>query len=309
MMTWQKIFAEKAASLKLMDPWTFREDNSLQVHSLKPGWTEFLQNHVSGRFQCSQCLNKWSSAKVHILFHMCYGIVLMRIFRQACRQCHNPQLEKPKFSLENIERLLHNLVLKILEDFYNVPMQSDDLLEVVVDRCHASGVHDRTHCEGCRHGVCSRSRAAMEPGAGKNKVGVNKAQKTKMDVDKAQKTKMEVDRAWKIKIDVDETWKTEMDVDKVWKTKMDVDKAQKTKMDVDKAWKTKMDVDKAWKTKVGVHKAWKPREDMDKAVLITRSTEQVVGGGFPWKRCCCVGLSVLCVLGVLIFALLYSLLK
>ncbi|XP_010715065.1 receptor-transporting protein 2-like [Meleagris gallopavo] len=309
MTTWQRIFAEKAASLKLMDPWTFQEDNSLQVHSLKPGWTEFLQNHVSGRFQCSQCLYKWSSAKVHILFHMCYGMVLMRIFRQACRQCHEPQLEEPIFSLENIERLLHNLVLKILEDFYNVPMQSADLLEVVVDGCHASGPHDRTHCEGCRLGVCSRSRAAMEPSAGKNKAGVSKAQKTKMDVDKAQKTKKEVDRAWKIKIDVDEAWKTEMDADKAQKTKMDVDKFWKTKMGVDKAQKTKIDVDKARKTKVRMHKAWKPMEDMDNAALITSSPEQVTGGGFPWKRCCCVGLSVLCVLAVLIFALLYFLLK
>uniref|UniRef100_A0A669PTF8 3CxxC-type domain-containing protein n=1 Tax=Phasianus colchicus TaxID=9054 RepID=A0A669PTF8_PHACC len=155
MTTWQRIFAEKAANMKVMDPWTFQEDNNLQVHSLKPGWTEFLQNRVSGRFQCSQCLYKWSSAKVHILFHMCYGMVLMRIFRQACRQCHDPQLEEPIFSLENIERLLHNVVLKILEDFYNVPMQSADLLEVVVDGCRASGPHDRTHCEGCKLGVMS----------------------------------------------------------------------------------------------------------------------------------------------------------
>ncbi|XP_031459619.1 receptor-transporting protein 3-like [Phasianus colchicus] len=240
-----------------------------------------------GRFQCSQCLYKWSSAKVHILFHMCYGMVLMRIFRQACRQCHDPQLEEPIFSLENIERLLHNVVLKILEDFYNVPMQSADLLEVVVDGCRASGPHDRTHCEGCKLGVCSRSRAAMEPSAGKNKV--SKAQKTKMDEDKAQKTKMEVDRAWQIKIDVDEAWKT--------------------KMDVAKAQKTKMDVEKAWKTKVGMHKTRKPMEDMDKTVLITRSPEQVVGGGFPWKCCCCMSLSVLCVLALFIFALLHFFLK
>lgn len=252
-----------------------------------------------GRFQCSQCLYRWSSAKVHILFHMCYGMVRMRIFRQACRQCHDPQLEEPIFSLENIERLLHNLVLKILEDFYNVPMQSADLLEVVVDGCHASGPHDRTRCEGCRLGVCSKSRAPVEPGAGKTKGDVNKAQKTKMDVDKAQKTKRDMDGAWNIKIDVDNAWKTQTDVYK----------AQKTKRDVDKARKTKRDVDKAWKTKVGVHKAWKPREDMEKAVLVTRSPEQAVGGGFPWKRCCCLGLSVLCVLAVLIFALLYSLLK
>ncbi|XP_015726993.1 receptor-transporting protein 3-like [Coturnix japonica] len=278
MKTWQEIFAEKAVSMKLMDPWTFQEDNSLQVHRLKPGWTEFLQNHVSGRFQCSQCLYRWSSAKVHILFHVCYGMVLMRIFRQACRQCPDPPLEEPIFSLENIERLLHNLVLKILEDFYNMPMLSADLLEVVVDGCHASGPHDRTHCEGCRLGVCRKPRQAMEPDAGKTKMGVSKAQKTKMDVDKAWKTTMEEDRGWKIKIDVNE------------------------------AWKTKMAADKARKSKVGRHKAWKPMEDADKAVLITRSPEQVVGGGFPWKRCCCVGLSVLCILAALLFALLYFLL-
>lgn len=49
MTTWQRIFAEKAARMKLMDPWVFEEDNSLQVHSLEPGWKEFLQNHVAGR--------------------------------------------------------------------------------------------------------------------------------------------------------------------------------------------------------------------------------------------------------------------
>ncbi|XP_021251973.1 uncharacterized protein LOC110398547 [Numida meleagris] len=282
-----------------------------------------------GRFQCSQCLYNWSSAKVHILFHMCYGMVRMRIFRQACRHCHDPQLEEPIFSLENIERLLHNLVLKILEDFYNVPMQSSELLEVVVDGCHPAGPHDRTHCEGCRLGVCSRPRAAVEPGAGKTKVDMSKTQNTKMDVAKAWNTKMDVakawntkmdvakawntkmdlDKAWNTKLDVAKAWNTKMDVDKGWKTKIDVDKARKTKMDVDKARKTKMDMDKAQKTKMGMHKAWKSRADEERATLITRSPEQVVGGGFPWKRCCCVGFFVLCVLAVLLFVLLYFLRK
>ncbi|OXB57194.1 hypothetical protein ASZ78_000928, partial [Callipepla squamata] len=197
MKKWKEIFAEKVASMRLMDPWVFQEDDCLELHNLKPGWREFLQNHASGRFQCSQCLYKWSSARVHILFHMCYGMVLMRIFRQACKYCHEPQLEKPIFSLENIERLLHNLVLKILEDFYNVPMQLSDLLEVVVDGCHATGPHDKTHCEGCRLGVCNRPRAAVESGAGKNKVGMSKAQKIKMDVGNFQKTKTGTKKAWK----------------------------------------------------------------------------------------------------------------
>ncbi|NXL86810.1 RTP3 protein, partial [Alectura lathami] len=129
------------------------EDDSLEVHSLKPGWKEFMERNASGRFQCSQCFYKWSSAKVHILFHMCWGMAWMRIFRQACRRCQDPQLEEPDFSLENVERLLHNLVLKILEDFYGVPMQPSDLQEVVVDT-PVAGPHDRSHCEGCQLGVC-----------------------------------------------------------------------------------------------------------------------------------------------------------
>lgn len=59
-------------------------------------------------------------------------MVCMRAFRQACRRCPNPQLEEPEFSLETTERLLHNLVLKILEYCYGVHIQPSNLLEVVV---------------------------------------------------------------------------------------------------------------------------------------------------------------------------------
>lgn len=112
-----------------------------------------------GRFQCSQCLHKWSSAKVHILFHMRRGKVRMRIFRQSCRRCSGAPLEEPSFSQENMERILHNLVLQILKDFYNVPVQPSELLEVVVDTVPA-GPHDSSHCEGCRLGFCTKPLVA-----------------------------------------------------------------------------------------------------------------------------------------------------
>lgn len=112
-----------------------------------------------GRFQCSQCLHKWSSAKVHILFHMRRGKVRMRIFRQSCRRCPSAPLEEPSFSQENMERILHNLVLQILKDFYNVPVQPSELLEVVVDTV-PTGPHDSSHCEGCRLGVCTKPLVA-----------------------------------------------------------------------------------------------------------------------------------------------------
>ncbi|XP_040469783.1 receptor-transporting protein 3-like isoform X1 [Falco naumanni] len=178
MKTWQDIFAAKIADFHLKEPWTLQEDDTLQVHALKPGWKEFVQRRAPGRFQCSQCFHEWSSAKVHILFHMCrcqgWGTVLMRIFRQACRRCPNPRLHEPEFSLEPVEMLLHNLVLKILEYFYHVPIQPSDLLEVMVDVAVA-GPHDSTHCEGCQLGVCSKSWPAPASDAREPLMGASKA--------------------------------------------------------------------------------------------------------------------------------------
>ncbi|NXT79576.1 RTP3 protein, partial [Zapornia atra] len=133
------------------------EDDDLQLHALRPGWKEFVQRRAFGRFQCSQCLHGWSSARVHILFHMCrsqgWGMVRMRTFRQTCRRCAEPRLEEPQFSEETMEKLLHNLVLKILQYFYHVPIQPSELVEVVVD-VPVRGPHDSARCEGCQLGVC-----------------------------------------------------------------------------------------------------------------------------------------------------------
>uniref|UniRef100_A0A8C3KTE2 3CxxC-type domain-containing protein n=1 Tax=Calidris pygmaea TaxID=425635 RepID=A0A8C3KTE2_9CHAR len=167
MRTWQDIFAEKIADVHLTEPWMLQEDDTLQVHVLKPGWKEFV--HWSppcpGRFRCSQCLHEWSSAKVHILFHMCrrqgHGTVRMRAFRQACRRCPDPQLEEAEFNYETVEKLLHNLVLKILQYFYHVSVQPSDLLEVVVD-APVAGPHDSNRCEGCQLGICSKLRPPQE---------------------------------------------------------------------------------------------------------------------------------------------------
>ncbi|XP_074889336.1 receptor-transporting protein 3-like [Buteo buteo] len=161
MGTWQDVFAVKIADMHLTEPWTLQEDDTLQVHVLKPGWKEFVQRHALGRFRCSRCFHEWSSAKVHMLFHMSrrrgQGTVWMRAFRQACRRCPDPRLEEPEFSQETMERLTHNLVLKILKYFYHMPVQPSDLLEVVVDAL-VTGPHNAACCEGCQLGVCSASQ-------------------------------------------------------------------------------------------------------------------------------------------------------
>ncbi|XP_062439027.1 LOW QUALITY PROTEIN: receptor-transporting protein 3-like [Rhea pennata] len=127
--------------MHITEPWILQEDNTIQVNVLKPHWKEFLQCHAFGKFQCSQCWHMWSPANVHILFHKhwsqrrCWGAVQMRTaFRQACRQCPDPQLEEPDFSQENMARILDNLVLKILQECYHVPVQPSHLVAVVVWR-------------------------------------------------------------------------------------------------------------------------------------------------------------------------------
>uniref|UniRef100_A0A674HL60 3CxxC-type domain-containing protein n=1 Tax=Taeniopygia guttata TaxID=59729 RepID=A0A674HL60_TAEGU len=177
-LTWQSIFAVKMEEMHITDPWTLLEDDALQVQACGPGWKEFVQRHALGRFQCSQCFYSWSSAKVHILFHMCHcqgwGTVLMRIFRQKCRRCRNSQLEDPDFSLDTVETILHNLVIKILQYFYKKPVQPSDLLEVVVDT-PVTGPHEHAHCEACELGICSRAQRAPALDAWKSLMDEDKA--------------------------------------------------------------------------------------------------------------------------------------
>lgn len=145
-------------------------------------------------------------------WHRGWGMVCMRAFRQACRRCPNPQLEEPEFSLETTERLLHNLVLKILEYCYGVHIQPSNLLEVVVDALVA-GPHDSARCEGCQLGVCSKAKLAT------------------------------------------------------------------------------------------VSDAWKPLKGMDNATPTHHSS--TVNNNFPWKHCCWISITVICIFAVVLFSLLY----
>ncbi|XP_065496632.1 receptor-transporting protein 3-like [Caloenas nicobarica] len=231
MRTWQDIFAKKIADMDLTEPWMLQEDDTLQVHVLKPGWKEFVQHHALGRFQCSQCFHKWSSAKVHVLFHMHrrrgWGMVCMRVFRQVCRRCPDPQLEEPEFSLDTMERLLHNLVLKILKYCYGAHVQPSDLLEVVVD-APVAGPHDSARCEGCQLGVCSKAKLAT----------------------------------------------------------------------VSNAWKPLKGMDKTSTHRTPKHQNMRP-------YATPTHHSSTINNSFPWKRCCWIGISLICILAVVLFFLLY----
>ncbi|KAI1235894.1 hypothetical protein IHE44_0001985 [Lamprotornis superbus] len=302
MSTWQNIFAVKIEEMHITDPWTLLEDDGLQVQTCRPGWKEFVQRRALGRFQCSQCFQKWSSAKVHILFHMCHcqgwGMVQMRIFRQKCRRCPNSQLEDPEFSLETVETILHNLVIKILQYFYKKPVQPSDLLEVVVDT-PVTGPHDRAHCEACQLGICSRSQRAPTLDAWKPLTDENKA---RMHSGESQ-------LAWP-----SDVWKSLTNLGEAGSCRAE----SRLSLGSDD-FKPFISVGKARThgTKLQPAPAWVARK---KNVSRTSQTLKFQGlrphagstqqpspsnSDFPWKRCCCIGSSLLCVLALIIFVVLY----
>lgn len=258
------------------------------------------------RFQCSQCFQKWSSAKVHILFHMCHcqgwGTVQMRIFRQKCRRCPNSQLEDPDFSLETVETILHNLVIKILQYFYKRPVQPSDLLEVVVDT-PVTGPHDCAHCEACQLGICSRSQRAL----------ALDVWKPLTDEGKARMHSTESWLAW---------------APHVWKSLTKMGEAgtrgaeSRPSLGSDDC-KPLISVGKA-RTHGTKLKPAPARVARNANVSRTSQTLKCQGlrphtgstqhpspsnSDFPWKCCCCIGSSLLCVLALIIFVVLYFTLK
>ncbi|RMC02075.1 hypothetical protein DUI87_21237 [Hirundo rustica rustica] len=302
MGTWQGIFAVKIAEMNVRDPWTLLEDDALQVHACRPGWKEFVQHRALGRFQCSQCFHKWSSAKVHILFHMCHcqdwGTVQMRIFRQKCRRCTNPRLEDPDFSQETVETVLHNLVIKILQYFYKKSVQPSDLLEVVVDT-PVSGPHDRAHCEACQLGVCNRSQEAPEPDAWKPLT----------DGDKAGMHSSELQLPWTLDV-----WKSLTSVGQarthhngLWSSLGSDDR--RPLVDVGKARTHRTKAQPAPARVAQKAHASRTSQNLKLQGLrphaaLTRQPSPS-NRSFSWKWCCCISSSLLGVTALIIFIVLY----
>ncbi|XP_059710874.1 receptor-transporting protein 3-like [Haemorhous mexicanus] len=296
---WQDIFAVKIEEMHITDLWTLLKDDALQVQACRPGWKEFVQRRALGRFQCSQCFHNWSSAKVHVLFHMYHcpgwGTVWMRIFRQKCRRCPNSRLEDPQFSLDTVETILHNLVIKILQYFYKKPVQPSDLLEVVVDT-PVTGPHDRAHCEACELGICSRAPAldAWQPW---------------MDEDKGRMHSSEPWLAWP-----SDVWKSLTNTGEAGthhtgsrpslgsddcKPLVGVGKARTHRTKLKSAPARVARSKKESRTsQTPKHQGLRPHETFTHHPSPSNSN-------FSWKWCCCIGSSLLCVLALIIFIVLY----
>ncbi|XP_074860724.1 receptor-transporting protein 4-like [Carettochelys insculpta] len=157
MSTWQSSFREKMAWGKPKDSWSLSLEDNLKPGPREPGWRRYQLGRAFARFKCSHCSRRWASAQVMILFHMRLegrqGQVKMRFFGQKCKNCYGAKYEKPTFSQENTERILDNLMQKILEKCYQEFKANPHLVDLIVEE-EVEGPHDTARCEVCALGIC-----------------------------------------------------------------------------------------------------------------------------------------------------------
>ncbi|XP_075720205.1 receptor-transporting protein 3-like [Rhinoderma darwinii] len=154
--TWEDEFSREIKERRVPGVWVLHEDEGLQM---KEKGAQFRQR-TFGRFRCSCCKRWWNSAEVHVLFFLNlnrtqkHGTVKMRIFRQECKKCNIPKLEKPKISPENILRITKNIVNRIMQVFYGEKKAKQDLKPEVYSK-DMEGPHDKEHCEACKLRICN----------------------------------------------------------------------------------------------------------------------------------------------------------
>ncbi|XP_027268768.1 receptor-transporting protein 4 [Cricetulus griseus] len=164
--TWKQMFQELIQEEKPKAKWTLQLDKNILPNGMAQGWRQYQQTGI-GRFLCSICDRYWVSAQVKILCHLyrepgkSQGQVLMRIFGQRCQKCTRSKFENPEFSMENIQRILENLVSYILRKYYGHGLKKTP--STSNERVHLDGPHDTANCEACAlgcHGVCAFANEA-----------------------------------------------------------------------------------------------------------------------------------------------------
>ncbi|ERE76742.1 receptor-transporting protein 4, partial [Cricetulus griseus] len=143
--TWKQMFQELIQEEKPKAKWTLQLDKNILPNGMAQGWRQYQQTGI-GRFLCSICDRYWVSAQVKILCHLyrepgkSQGQVLMRIFGQRCQKCTRSKFENPEFSMENIQRILENLVSYILRKYYGHGLKKTP--STSNERVHLDGPHD-----------------------------------------------------------------------------------------------------------------------------------------------------------------------
>ncbi|KAF5921545.1 receptor-transporting protein 5 [Diceros bicornis minor] len=146
---WASTLAQLMTKRKPQDTWELLPEENLASGHLDSSGFQYRLRGLS-RLQCGRCQWGWSSAHVHILFHMWWdedsrlGLVKMRIWGQRCRLCPPGAQRDCQVSLLNVRLFLNKLVLFILQKCYRETLSSDQCPEI----CFSE------RCEACDLGVC-----------------------------------------------------------------------------------------------------------------------------------------------------------
>ncbi|XP_069753326.1 receptor-transporting protein 3-like [Narcine bancroftii] len=132
----------------------YKLEKEIDVQKKEEGW-KIYQTSSFGRFNCPCCSNSWSSARTILLFHYRLkkkGLVLLRLFRQQCRECGNPTMLKPQVDSTQINQVFDRLVEKILKNCYHKNNVNENSRPLIPRKTKP---HEVSLCEACRLGICS----------------------------------------------------------------------------------------------------------------------------------------------------------
>ncbi|KAM4695050.1 uncharacterized protein O3C94_005448 isoform 1-T2 [Discoglossus pictus] len=133
--------------------------DNLTLEQKQEGWKIFTMKSF-GSFVCLKCSNYWKSGLITLMFHYRLinskkGLVKLRIYRQQCRRCKYPNLEKPTIEEHEVQESLITLILKIRKNCYNEITEKST--ESSRGSPHLTKPHERNLCEACLFGTCQKS--------------------------------------------------------------------------------------------------------------------------------------------------------
>ncbi|XP_069068908.1 receptor-transporting protein 3-like isoform X1 [Pleurodeles waltl] len=147
------------------DTWTlcfnYSLTNELTSEKRKEGWKMF-EKPSYGSFTCSNCSHFWNSARICIVFHYRLreraerGQVLMRPFRQQCRECTSKENQTPRFNDNKIEEILMILIGKSKKNCYHVE-DPDERTPLGPLSTFRTTPHQKELCEACQQGICTKA--------------------------------------------------------------------------------------------------------------------------------------------------------
>ncbi|KAJ1087173.1 hypothetical protein NDU88_000362 [Pleurodeles waltl] len=162
--TWYTLFYIRAEELERGHTWVLVPDNQGEQGS---GWKKYTVE-TRGSFRCTKCRRWWTSAQVHIVFHLrlnrleSEGLVKMRLFRQECKRCSAGCFEDPTFTPEIIDNVLGKLMGRLRKTCYGEQV-ADDQASSSISYGRREGPHEKQHCEACRLGLCDWRASNHDP--------------------------------------------------------------------------------------------------------------------------------------------------